>query len=292
MSAADIITTIGDQQYLEDAGKAIQPLVTAAFDAGGDAGRQVKNALHGTWLGHPLHPVLTDVPIGAWTMARIFDAMDAIGGSRELRAAADTSVAVGLAGAAGAAVTGLTDWSAIDGRARTVGLAHGLLNVSATALYATSLVMRRRRSRDAGVGFAMLGYAASMAAAYLGGHLVYGERIGVDHAAAQDLPTEFVPALRETGLLEGKLTCGDAKGVAVLLLRRQGVIHAIVNTCAHLGGPLCEGTLEDDIVQCPWHGSRFSVRDGHVVDGPATQPQPVFETRVRDGWIEVRATNA
>jgi nitrite reductase/ring-hydroxylating ferredoxin subunit/uncharacterized membrane protein len=291
MSAEGIVKVIDQQEFLDQASEALQPAIKGVFEAAGEAGQQVKNALHGTWLGHPLHPVLTDIPIGAWTMAMVFDAMDSINGSSEMQAAADTSVAVGLIGAAGAAVTGLTDWSETYGRGRKVGLVHGLLNVGATTLYATSLVMRRRDDRGAGRGLAMLGYAVSMAAAYLGGHLVYGEQIGVDHTAAQEMPKDFVPALRESELVEGKLACGDARGVAVLLLRQGGEIHAIANTCAHLGGPLCEGELEGEVVQCPWHGSRFSVRDGHVVDGPATQPQPVFETRVREGWVEVRAVN-
>jgi nitrite reductase/ring-hydroxylating ferredoxin subunit/uncharacterized membrane protein len=292
MSAEGIVKIIDQQQFLDQASDALQPAIKSVFDAAGESGQQVKDALHGTWLGHPLHPVLTDIPIGAWTMAMVFDAMDSINGSRELRRAADVSVTVGLIGAAGAAVTGLTDWSETYGRGRKVGLAHGLLNVSATALYATSLAMRRSRARSAGVGFAMLGYAVSMAAAYLGGHLVYGEQIGVDHTAAQEMPKDFVPALRESELVEGKLVCGDARGVAVVLLRQGAEIHAIANTCAHLGGPLCEGKLEGDVVQCPWHGSRFSLRDGHVVNGPATQPQPVFEARVNEGWVEVRAVNA
>jgi nitrite reductase/ring-hydroxylating ferredoxin subunit len=292
MSAEGIVKVIDQQEFLGRAGEALQPAVKGVFKAAGEAGQQIKNALHGTWLGHPLHPVLTDIPVGAWTMAMVFDAMDSINGSDEMQAAADTSVVVGLIGAAAAAVTGLTDWSETDGRARKVGLVHGVLNVGATALYTTSMVMRGRGSRSAGRGFAMLGYAISMASAYLGGHLVYGEQIGVDHTAAQEMPKEFVRALPEGELVEGTLACGDAGGVPVLLLRQGGEILSIANTCAHLGGPLCEGKLEGDIVECPWHGSRFSVRDGHVVDGPATQPQPYFETRVRDGWVEVRAVNA
>ena len=168
---------------------------------------------------------------------------------------------------------------------------HGLLNVGATALYATSLVMRRKKKRGAGLGFAMLGYAMSSAAAYLGGHLVFGEQIGVDHTAAQEMPKEFVPVMADEELREGQMKCADAKGVPVLLARRGGEVCAIAHTCSHLGGPLSEGKLEGDVVQCPWHGSRFNVRDGSVVDGPATFPQPRFETRVRGGQIEVKSVD-
>jgi len=289
MASEALINAIERQDFLEQAGDAIQPAVSNAFKAAGPAGREVKNFLHGTWLGHPLHPVLTDVPIGAWTAALALDAMESISGRKELGAGADVAIAVGLLGAAGSAVTGLTDWSETYGRARKVGLLHGLLNAGATVLYTTSLVMRRRKKRSAGMGLAMLGYAVSSAAAYLGGHLVYGEQVGVDHTAAQEMPKEFVAVLPEGELGEGEMKKVEAGGVPVLLVRRNGEIHAIAHTCSHMGGPLSEGKLEGEVVQCPWHGSRFNVRDGSVVDGPATFPQPCFEARVRDGQIEVRS---
>ena len=290
MATSEALMKVVDQQEgLDRLSEQIQPLVRDAFKSAGPAGRELKNILHGTWLGHPLHPVLTDVPLGAWTAALALDAMESISGRRELGVGADAAIAVGLVGAAGAAVTGLTDWSETDGRARKVGLLHGLLNVGATALYTTSLVLRRKQRRGAGVGFAMLGYAVSSASAYLGGHLVFGEQIGVNHAAAQEMPKEFVPVLAENELREGEMKRADAGGVPVLLVRCEGEVCALAHTCSHLGGPLSEGKLEGDVVQCPWHGSRFNVRDGSVVDGPATFPQPRFETRVREGQIEVRS---
>jgi nitrite reductase/ring-hydroxylating ferredoxin subunit/uncharacterized membrane protein len=291
MASEALINVIERQDLLEQASEAIQPAVANAFKAAGPAGQEVKNFLHGTWLGHPLHPVLTDVPLGAWTVALALDAMEAISGRKEFGPGADAAVAIGLVGAVGSAVTGITDWSGTYGRGRKVGLAHGLLNVGATLLYTTSLVMRRRKkSRRAGLGFSMLGYVVTGAAAYLGGHLVFGEQIGVDHTAAQEMSQEFVPVLAERELAEGQMMKVEAGGVPVLLVRRGGEIHALAHTCSHLGGPLSEGKLEGEIVQCPWHGSRFSIKDGSVVDGPATFPQPCFETRVRDGLIEVRST--
>jgi nitrite reductase/ring-hydroxylating ferredoxin subunit len=134
----------------------------------------------------------------------------------------------------------------------------------------------------------LLGYLVSSFAAYIGGHLVYGEKVGVNHAA-QDLPKEFVPVLPEAELHEGKMRSVHANGTQILLVRRGEEIHALANLCSHLGGPLSEGILQGEVVQCPWHGSRFSICDGSVVDGPATFPQPNLETRVQDGQIEVRA---
>ena len=284
-----LIKVVEQQEALDQLSEQIQPLVRNAFKSAGPAGRELKNIFHGTWLGHPLHPALTDVPLGAWTAALALDAMESISGRKDFGAGADAAIAVGLVGAAGAAVTGLTDWSETNGRARKVGILHGLLNVGATALYTTSLILRRKKKRNAGVGFAMLGYAVSSASAYLGGHLVFSEQIGVNHAVAQEMPKVFVPVLSDAELQEGEMKRVDAAGVPVLLVRLGGNVCALAHTCSHLGGPLSEGKLEGDVVQCPWHGSRFNVRDGSVVDGPATFPQPCFETRVREGQIEVRS---
>jgi nitrite reductase/ring-hydroxylating ferredoxin subunit len=179
--------------------------------------------------------------------------------------------------------------SAPGGRARRVGLMHGVLNVGATALYGASLWMRRRGDRRTGRNLACLGYAASLSSAYLGGHLVFGEQIGVDHTAALGLPREFMPLMPERSLPEGEMRRAEIDGVSVLLARRNREIHALVETCAHMGGPLAEGTLIYGSVRCPWHGSRYALEDGRVLDGPSAFPQPCFETRIRDGQIEVRA---
>lgn len=286
------IDLIEKQDWLDKAGETLQPAIVEAFKAGGATGQEIKNALHGKWLGHPLHPVITDVPLGAWTTALALDALEALGGRKEFAPGADAAIAVGLVGAVGSAVTGLTDWSATTGQKRKIGLAHGLLNVTGTLLYATSLLLRRGKKRGAGMGVAALGYAVTGAAAYLGGHLVYGEQVGVDHTAtAQEYPHRYVPVMAEADLPENKLTRVEAKGVPVLLVRREERIYAIAETCSHLGGPLAEGKLEGDTVRCPWHHSSFSLEDGSVVDSPATAPQPCFEVRVQNGQIEVRAAD-
>src|SRR5690348_10004560 len=150
----------------------LQKLLDKALYANGSPSAQkIRNVLNGTWLGEPLHVVLTDVPIGAWTMAIIFDAFDSTRDRREFSRAADASVAIGLMGAAGAAVTGLTDWSDVDPPARRVGLIHGLLNVGVTALFTTSLILRRKKLRPAGRVSAVLGYSLMTLAAHLGGKL-------------------------------------------------------------------------------------------------------------------------
>ncbi|MDQ6707659.1 MAG: Rieske 2Fe-2S domain-containing protein [Acidobacteriota bacterium] len=289
MAANTVLDGIDKQKWLEPIADALKEAVSGIYQSGGEAGQKIKNALHGTWLGHPLHPVLTDIPIGAWTVALVLDVMDASSPSRSVARGAKIAVGVGLAGAAGAAVTGLTDWQDTDGRARRAGLVHGLLNVTATLLYTASFLKRGGSSRGAARGLAYAGLAVAGAAAWLGGDLVYGEQIGVNHAAGADAPPDFTPVLPETELQEAQLRRVEVNGLRVLLVRKAGRIHAMAETCSHLGGPLAEGKFDGECVQCPWHASRFSVEDGCVVDGPATHPQPCYETRVHNGQIEIRA---
>jgi nitrite reductase/ring-hydroxylating ferredoxin subunit/uncharacterized membrane protein len=288
MASEALMTAIDNQPFLDQASDAIQPAINDLFTRAGETGLQVKDLLHGTWLGHPLHPVLTDVPLGAWTAALVLDAGEAISGNDGMAAGADAAIAVGLVGAVGAAVTGVTDWSATNGRPRKIGLVHGLLNVGAAALYATSLVMRRKKKRQAGVGLAMLGYALSGASAYLGGHLVYREQIGVNHALLPDEGADFVTVIDQEDLQPRKLTRADANEAPVLLVKDEDGIYALGHTCSHQGGPLSEGKLEGQAVTCPWHGSTFSIKDGSVIHGPATFPQPCFETRVVNGRVQVK----
>jgi nitrite reductase/ring-hydroxylating ferredoxin subunit len=150
------------------------------------------------------------------------------------------------------------------------------------------LRLRRNRERRAGREMAWLGLTISAVSAYLGGHLVYKEKIGVNHTADFSAPEEFVAVLAEAELPENQLRRVDAKGVPVLLVRKGGQIYAIAETCSHLGGPLSEGTLEDHAVRCPWHGSCFSLEDGRVLEGPSVHALPVLDVRVSNGQIEVR----
>lgn len=143
-----VIGKIEKQEWLMPAEEGLQKVVHQAFGFRG--GRQVKNFLHGTWIGHPLHVILTDVPIGAWTVAIAFDALDSMSARRQYSIAADTAVALGLVGAAGAAATGLTDWQDIDPPARRIGLVHGLLDVASVVLFGSSLLVRRRGNRTTG----------------------------------------------------------------------------------------------------------------------------------------------
>ena len=289
MGAEQIARTVGEQQWLDGIATPLQEAVRKLFESGGQAGRGAKDFLHGSALGHPLHPALIEIPLGAWSVAAIFDAIEVAGGDKN-GGIADKAIGVGLIAALGAAATGLTDWSETDAAAKRIGITHGVMNVTATGLYALSLLLRKR-SRSKAIGLSIIAYTVAMSAGFLGGHLTYGEQIGVDHTATADKeePKEFTPVLASSKLAENKPAKASANGVSIVLVRQGDSIFALRDTCTHLGGPLSEGTLEGDSIRCPWHGSRFCLKDGSVLDGPAVFPERLFDVRERDGQIEVRA---
>ncbi|MEU8803896.1 Rieske 2Fe-2S domain-containing protein [Spirillospora sp. NPDC048819] len=250
--------------------------------------RLVRNLLSGTNLGHPLHPALTDVPIGAWTMAGLLDAV----GGREAEPAADLLVKAGIVAAVPTAVTGLNDWSDTIGPERRVGLVHATANSTALTLYIASLVARARGDRRKGKALGFAGFGVMAISAYLGGHLTFVKGVNVNRTAWQQGPDEWTPVLAAAELAEGEHRTADADGVRILLHRTDGTVHALAATCSHMGGPLGEGTFEGGCVTCPWHGSTFRFADGGIERGPASTPQPCYETRIQDGRIEVRVPPA
>src|SRR5215204_1940425 len=197
MESTRTLMQVVDNPAIDQVAEPLSKAVRGAYEAAGPVGQQAKNALNGVWFGHPLHPVFTDVPLGASTTALELDA--AATGDPGMRGAATFAIGVGLAGAVGAAVTGLTDWSETDGQSRRAGLIHGLLNVTATALFATAFALRREDSHDGGRTCAWTGYTIALGSAYLGGDLVYRQRIGVTHADGS-LPKEFTTVLDSAAL--------------------------------------------------------------------------------------------
>lgn len=287
-----IVEAIGRQKALDPPSHGLQHALESTFDRGGALGKLVENALHGTWMGHALHPVLTDIPVGAWTVAQILDLLEGWSGKDEYGPGADMALLIGFLGALGAAATGLTDWKDTNGDERRIGLVHGVFNIGATALYGGSLLARSRGDRGQGRVLAAAGYSAALLGAMLGGDLVYRLGIGVSHAPTpDDLQLEdFAPIYASDDLDEGEVARGEAHGVAVALIRQHGRVYALADRCSHLGGPLSDGKLGDGCIECPWHGSQFALEDGKVLQGPATIPQPAFQTRERNGMIEVRST--
>lgn len=279
---------VESMSWLDDVAEAVQPKVREAVGAGGTTAR---NVLDGTPLEAPLHPMVTDVPMGAWTAAVVFDGLDLAGG-RGMRSAADASVAVGIVGAVAAAVTGLSDWRHLSGGSRRMGLAHGLLNAAGLALCVLSFLLRATGRRSAGRWTFLAGFSLAGTAAHLGGELSYDYGLRVNRNTFQQVgPDEFIPVLEESELPRDGMVQVEAGGAEILLGRSgDGRICALSSVCGHFGGPLADGEREGDTVVCPLHGSRFDLCTGAVIDGPATFPQSRYETRVRDGKIEIRGS--
>lgn len=266
-----------------DALDAVAEPLQRAVRAAIPQGTRVKDLLSGTWLGHPLHPPLTDVVIGSWTSALVMDVVGGAGGE----APADALLATGIVAAVPTALAGASDWAELLGGTRRVGAVHAFGNTTALLLHVASLVNRRRGHRRRGIALSALGYGVATGSAWLGGHLSFGLGVGVNQTAFDDAPEEWTPILKESELQDGTLTHADAGGMDVAVLRLRGRLHAIANRCSHRGCSLHEGRLEDETIICPCHGSTFRL-DGSIVRGPATSPQPTFQIRVDDGTIQIR----
>jgi nitrite reductase/ring-hydroxylating ferredoxin subunit/uncharacterized membrane protein len=267
--------------------------VNTAFEQAGETGVTIKDALHGTWLGHALHPMLVTVPIGSWTTAAVLDLVGA-------RRGADTAIGFGVLAALPTAASGLADWSYTEGKPRRLGFAHAAANSAALLCYGTSWLARRSGHRGLGMLLSTMGLTCVGIGGYLGGEISYSLGWGVNRNAwspeVEQLgpnSTEFVPVVKADDVREGRLTgaeitLGDTK-VPLVLMRKGREILALNGRCSHLAGPLAEGKLVDEwCVECPWHASQFDFRDGTVMQGPAVYSQPRFETRIVNEMVEVR----
>ena len=280
-AAHEFFDRVAALEAIDQPAKAIGKSVRDAIPGG-----PVKDGISGTWLGHTVHPLLTDLPIGTWTSALLLDWLGGKGSER----AAERLIAVGLAATVPTVVTGLSEWADSEVGSppvRRLGLVHAAANSTATLLFAASLAARRRRSRGAGRLLGLAGAGALGVGGWLGGHLSYAEGIGVDQTAFEEPPESWTVALRDGELPEGESRYAEVGGVGVLVARVDGEVLAISNRCSHRGGPLDEGQLSDGCVTCPWHGSVFRLADGSVERGPAAYRQPAWQVRVREGVIEL-----
>ena len=248
----------------------------------------VKDAVSGTWLGHALHPVLTDVVVGSFLSASV---LDLLGGDDD-GAAAERLIAVGLAAYGPTALTGVSDWAdseIADPRVRRVGLIHAASNAAAASLYTASLVARRRGSRGRGTMLALAGASALGGGAWLGGHLSFVRGVGANQTAFDEGPGDWTQALEAGALSEGESRRVVVDDTPVLLVRHGHGFHALHDRCSHRGCSLTDyGEVEGEVVTCKCHGSQFDLRDGSIIRGPAAAPQPVFDARESDGQIELR----
>ena len=247
------------------------------------APRGLLDLLHGKWLGHALHPALSDLPIGLWSGSVLLYLLG-LGWPAVLLSLA------GIATALPAMVTGLADLMVTDGHDRRVGVLHGIMMsiaflvqiVSPVAFFAGAPIVA---GVTAGVSLAI-----TVAGAFFGGHLVLARGAMVDHTVWPVTTPAWQRTIEESELTDGQTATAEVDGRKVLLYRapEDGRISAIEDACSHASGPLSLGKVCEGVVTCPWHDSEFRLRDGAVLRGPATFPQPVLEVRVSGGWIEVR----
>lgn len=260
------------------------------YSALGPAGKSVKNVMHGTRvLGHPLHPSLTDVPVGAWTLGVVADWLFVTTG-RIPPVAGDLALAVGLAGAVLALLTGYTDFHETSGHERRLALMQRLAMTLVIMLETASFGLRLglAEGRLLAVMLSTVAWLVLVVGAYLGGHLTFGIGTAVNHNAFFEGPLDYVRVGSREDFPEGEMRRVVAAGLPVVVIRRRGLLHAIGAVCSHAGGPLEKGRGEGDVVRCPWHRSRFRFGDGSVVDGPATFDQPALLVRERGGIVEMR----
>lgn len=272
----------GSMPWLDKSAETLHQLSEPLLGPNGPS--ELKDFLYGTWLDHPLHPPITDVPIGAWTATAV---LDLLGNER----AADATLKIGVAGAVASAATGVPQWFDLQNmeEPRRLGVLHAMVNSVALGLYLTSWAQRSRGNRGAGVVTAMAGYAISGTSAWIGGHLSFKLGIGVSNNAFEDAPTEWTDVTMIDELPDGELTRVELENAPVVLLRDGEYVYAASATCTHVGGPLDEGEHEGTCVTCPWHGSVFDLRDGRVVHGPAASAIQAYETQVENGTVQIRA---
>jgi nitrite reductase/ring-hydroxylating ferredoxin subunit len=269
-------------QSLDPLGKKLRSAIYAVVPNG----TARKDMLAGTWLGHPVHPLLTDVVVGAWTGAMLLD----LGGGEAVEDATDALIGIGALAAVPTAVTGLVDWSDHDDEQGRVGLVHAALNTAALLMYSVSLGLRRSGHRGAGKALSLSAFATASASAYLGGHMAYGQGLGVNQTAFEAGVSEWKPVMAREKLPEGEPAVAEVDGTSILLYRRGEDLLAISNRCSHRGCPLSDGDIDEraSSVTCPCHGSTFHLETGQVLHGPATAPQPAYEARFRRSKVEVR----
>jgi nitrite reductase/ring-hydroxylating ferredoxin subunit/uncharacterized membrane protein len=274
------VDTLEQLSPLDSIAKKVGKLVRDALGRG-----EVKDAISGTWLGHAVHPPLTDVVIGSFLGASLLDLLGAEGKS------AERLLGVGLVAAVPTALTGANDWAdteIADDAVRRVGLVHASANTSALVLYGASLAARRRGARGRGAALAVAGTAVMTMSGYLGGHMSYVRGVGPNQTAFDPGPEDWTAIGDASSFANGEPRAALAGDTPVLVLRHGDGIHAIHNRCSHRGCLLTDGEVEGHVVTCACHGSRFDVRDGSLVRGPATAGQPSFEARETDGKVEIK----
>ncbi len=290
LPALELVTRLEDADWLDPVAKKVRKAVKRTIRP-----QWARDILHGVPIGHPVHPLAVQVPLGSWISAAVLDALP--GNNR----AATVLIGVGTASALPSAVAGFMDWSQLHNQQQRVGLVHAAANITAASLYGASLMVRASGRQGAGKALAYLGLGVVGFGGFLGGHLSYRQAAGANHS--EDIPHRFPSGWQALAPLEdlpeGKLHKRVVAGLPLVVFREAETVNVLSDVCSHLSGPLHEGKLKDGTkndgdpcVVCPWHGSTFSLRSGEVQAGPATARQPRFETRITGGLVEVNLPGA
>jgi nitrite reductase/ring-hydroxylating ferredoxin subunit/uncharacterized membrane protein len=275
------LTAIEQAQALDKPSKALISALSKVIPPG-----PVKDALTGKWQGHPVHPVLTDIPIGLWTSSVLLDVL----GGKKSQDAAQTLLGLGITSAIPTVAAGVADWLDTYGDEQRIGLVHAAGNVTAIVIYTASYLARRRGSHGLGVALSLAATGVLAGAGFLGGHLVYRMGSGVDQTRFAHYPSDWTAVLPAADLPAQQAVAADLGDSKVMLYKDGGTICALADKCSHRGGPLHEGKIDPAAmtVTCPWHASVFDMRTGAAEHGPASAPQPCFEARVSGDQVEVR----
>ncbi|MEV4827264.1 Rieske 2Fe-2S domain-containing protein [Micromonospora sp. NPDC049257] len=278
-----LMTKLEQATALDRAGDRLQRAVQATLRP-----QRVRDLLHGVFLGHPLHPAMVQVPVGAWISAAVVDLLPG------QRRAATTLVALGTVSAVPAAVAGLNDWAELSRDQRRVGLVHAAANTVGLTLYAGSLAARLSGRHGVGRALAYLGLGAASAGAYLGGHLAYKQGAQVSQSVSElhRMSDGWQSVAELAGLPQRELVTREVDDVSVILYRHGDEVTVMLERCPHQSGPLGEGEVQEidghACVVCPWHGSAFRLNGGEVVHGPSATDQQILPTRVVDGTLQTR----
>ena len=287
MSLMGILDRLADTTAIDKVAEPVRRAVQSALRP-----QLVKDLLHGTWLGHPVHPVLAQVPVGTWLSAGLLDLVP------PLRPAATTLIGVGVAAAVPTALAGAADWSEAGTGVRRLGALHAAANSAALGLYVGSLIARSKGRGALGRGLAYAGLGIAGSSAAIGGHMTYSQSSGVSHSAtaARALTSDWIDLGPLDDLPDGRPALrtgtGTSTAVPLAVVRRGARVDVFVGACSHLSGPLYEGSVEEvrgeQCLVCPWHDSAFDLDSGAPRRGPAANAQEKLEVRMEAGRVQAR----
>jgi uncharacterized membrane protein/nitrite reductase/ring-hydroxylating ferredoxin subunit len=268
----------------------------------------LRDVLQGKPLRHPLHPLLVHFPVGLFTLTLVLDLLSHAFAGEGLVRAAFYALAAGLIGALLAAVPGFVDFGGIrdDHPAKRIGTIHMMLNLVMVGVYAASLGLRWRHLDVPSTPTLPLlvsvgGFVILSISGYLGGRLVYEDgiavgrhrrqtpapqgTIGIAAPPVREGELRYVPIASENELQPGETIRAEVDGIVICIVRADKKFYAFQEFCTHRFGPLSEGCLRGTEIECPWHRSRFDVRNGKVIHGPAKVDLKTWPVEIHDGRI-------